>query len=79
MEIAIDPSVGQQSVGRTLELFAAGYGSSTGLPVNPEGHEPGGAYSESAVEIPGGTLRFLYYAAPGGDPELLGQVPPSRS
>ena len=79
MEIAIDPSVGQQSVGRTLELFAAGYGSSTGLPVNPEGHAPGGEYSESAVEMPTGTLRFLYYAAPGGDPELLGQVPPSRS
>ena len=78
MTIAIDASVPQQAPSRVLELFAAGYGSSTGLPVNPDGFQPGGEYSESAVETPTGTLRFLYYTPPGGDPILVGQAPPSR-
>ena len=76
--IAIDPNVGQQAASRVLELYAAGYGATTGLPPNPDGFLPGGEYSESSVETPTGTLRFLYYAAPGGDPVLLGQVPPTR-
>ena len=74
MEIVIDPSVGQQSVARTLELYASGYGESSGLPVNPEGHEPGKSYSATSLEMPDGkTVTYLFY-----DGELLGQVPVVR-
>ena len=82
MEILIDPNVPQQAPSRVLELYAAGYGSSTGLPVNPDGYAPGGSYSETSLETPTGeVLRWLYYTPPGddSDPLLVGQAPPSRS
>ena len=72
--IAIDPNIGQQAAARVLQMHAQG----RALPPNPEGFQPGGEYSEAAVETPTGTLRFLYYAAPDGDPVLLGQVPPTN-
>ena len=72
--IAIDGSIGQQAASRVLEMHAYG----RALPPNPDGFLPGGEYSETSVETPTGTLRFLFYAAPGGDPVLLGQVPPTR-
>ena len=73
--IAIDPNIGQQAAARVLQLHAQG----RALPPNPEGFVEGGEYSEMSTDLPDGKhLRFLYYAAPDGDPVLLGQVPPTK-
>ena len=68
--IAIDSNIGQQAVARVLQMHAQG----RALPVNPEGFQPGGAYSETTTETPDGkTVRWLLYSD-----TLLGQVPPAR-